>query len=343
MGPSRAGSPGSWAAREGREAGKICGRCAPPCLAWKWPRFPRSGEGRCPSSPQLPLPQPPLCGWGGGLGDWGPPDPHPCALGWVEGAEWGRCGEAASPGWTLKRPKAIRALPYSWWQVCHCCLGPHSWSGGDSQTPTFTLQEHRGARIPSAPSPPPIINFHQWPSGAGGGRGTRRFPLIAKINTLKFLQEAEECGTAGKNCFIICNNTKAGGGAGGSRERRGKAEAKGWPRRWGQPQLSTSTGTSSPKDVARGSRCRGGRSRAQPQLSELLPAAPCLSFPSDFYVAGGQSAAPAARRCRPLPTPLGGLQPHAWATSHEQAGGVTAPPAPQPHEGMLPLAVAAGT
>lgn len=218
-------------------------------------------------------------------------------------------------------------------------MGPHSWSGGDSQTPTFTLQEHRGARIPSAQPPPPIINFHQWPSGARGGRGTRRFPLIAKINTLKFLQEAEECGTAGKNCFIICNNTKAGGGAGGSRERRGKAEAKGWPQRWGQPQLSTSTGTSSPKDVARGSRCRGGRSRAQPQLSELLPAAPCLSFPSDFYVAGGQSAAPTARRCRPLPTPLGGLQrsTHTLGPPLTSKLGVLQPPRPpSPTRGCFP-------
>lgn len=92
----------------------------------------------------------------------------------------------------------------------------------------------RGAGVSALPLHPPSlisISGQAGPGLPGGGRGTRRFPLIAKINTLKFLQEAEECGTAGKNCFIICNNTKAEGG-GVSCERRGKAETKEQLRWW---------------------------------------------------------------------------------------------------------------
>lgn len=220
---------------------------------------------------------------------------------------------------------------------------PTAGRGGTARPPHLLC---RSTGAPASPRhPPPIINFHQWPSGARGGRGTRRFPLIAKINTLKFLQEAEECGTAGKNCFIICNNTKAGGGAGGSRERRGKAEAKGWPRRWGQPQLSTSTGTSSPKDVARGSRCRGGRSRA------LSPSSPSCSQQLHASVSPristwlGDKAQPpphaGAGLCPPLsggfsaaPTRLGHLSRASW--------GCYSPPGPPAPRGAASLGCGSG-
>lgn len=115
----------------------------------------------------------------------------------------------------------------------HHRLGTHSQWG-----PGLPISSAQGVGMAVCPPAPPVINFHQWPRGSrAGGWGVvaekhSAFPLIAKINTLKFLQEAEECRTAGKNCFIICNNTKARGGGRGGRmmscERRGKAETKGW-------------------------------------------------------------------------------------------------------------------
>lgn len=133
----------------------------------------------------------------------------------------GRAGALRSPppwlwlgGPDVSTPQLHLEAPVRLRSPRHHCLGTRS-QWGDAWAPHLRCTGCRDGRAPPAP---PVINFHQWPSGSragGGGMMAEKhsaFPLIAKINTLKFLQEAEECGTAGKNCFIICNNTKARGG-----------------------------------------------------------------------------------------------------------------------------------
>lgn len=124
------------------------------------------------------------------------------------------------PNWGPHNPSVPSALPQ---------LGSVSFATGRNRTawgaPVPPALCCRGAGVSALPLHPPSlisISGQVGPGLLGGGRGTRRFPLIAKINTLKFLQEAEECGTAGKNCFIICNNTKAGGGSELREARKGR-------------------------------------------------------------------------------------------------------------------------
>lgn len=209
----------------------------------------------------------------------------------------------------------MRALPH---RSVTAAWDPTAGGGGTARPPHLLCRSTGAPASPRHP-PPLVINFHQWPSGARGGRGTRRFPLIAKINTLKFLQEAEECGTAGKNCFIICNNTKAGGGAGGSHERRGKAEAKGWPRQGGlrcggggdgpgsapppgpRPRRMWPAGLLAEEEGA-GLVLGLGRGRSAPALRAALSSS-VPQFPLGFLRGWGTKRSP-----RHTQVPLGGLQ-----------------------------------
>lgn len=153
---------------------------------------PQSTPWPCPATQQPSLPQP-----------------------ITSSISWGPVPTAPSPFPTAARLSILhtQTLP----------LGKPWLVGGTPVPPPLCC---RGTGVPALPLHPPSlisISGQAGPGLPGGGRGTRRFPLIAKINTLKFLQEAEECGTAGKNCFIICNNTK---GEGGGQAARGEGRQR---------------------------------------------------------------------------------------------------------------------
>lgn len=215
----------------------------------------------------------------------------------------GRAGALRSPpprlwlgGPDVSTPQLHLEAPVRLRSPRHHCLGTRS-QWGDAWAPHL---RRTGCRDGRAPPAPPVINFHQWPSGSragGGGMMAEKhsaFPLIAKINTLKFLQEAEECGTAGKNCFIICNNTKArGGGREGGGERRAVRGEGRLRQRVGRGREGCFLVTVTRRMGSFGSQCKGG------VLGLHAAMAPCTGLSStvpQFPFLNGVSSAPDPHR-----------------------------------------------
>lgn len=209
------------------------------------------------------VPPPPGCGWGAPMSA-----PRSC---------------------TSKHPCDSAAHGITAW-------GPAA-NGG---TPGLPISAARGVGMAVPPQHLPSlisISGQAGPGRGGGGMMAEKhsaFPLIAKINTLKFLQEAEECGTAGKNCFIICNNTKArGGGREGGGERRAVRGEGRLRQRVGRGREGCFLVTVTRRMGSFGSQCRGG------VLGLHAAMAPCTGLSStvpQFPFLNGVSSAPDPHR-----------------------------------------------